>query len=114
MKEPVEMYLNDFDNNGSLDQIICAYQNGISYPVASLDDLEGQISGLDNKFPNYSDFGGKTVLDIFGKNILDQSDVKKAVLFESCLFLNNGDGTFKIKKLPVECSVFTCPRYYGW
>ncbi len=39
VKEPVEMYLNDFDNNGSLDQIICSYQNGISYPVASLDEL---------------------------------------------------------------------------
>ncbi len=101
VKEPVEMYLNDFDNNGSPDQVICAYQDGISYPVASLDDLKGQISGLDIKYPAYSDFGGKTVLDIFGKNILDQSSVKKSVLFESCLFINNGDGTFKIKKLPV-------------
>jgi enediyne biosynthesis protein E4 len=101
VKEPVEMYLNDFDNNGSLDQVICAYHDGISYPVASLDDLEGQISGLDKKYPAYSDFGGKTALDIFGKNILDQSLVKNSVLFESCLFINNGDGTFKIKKLPV-------------
>ena len=24
--EPVEMYLNDFDNNGILDQVICSYQ----------------------------------------------------------------------------------------
>jgi hypothetical protein len=101
VKKPVEMYLNDFDNNGSLDQVICAYHDGISYPVASLDDLEGQISGLDKKYPAYSDFGGKTALDIFGKNILDQSLVKNSVLFESCLFINNGDGTFKIKKLPV-------------
>jgi hypothetical protein len=101
VKEPVEIYLNDFDNNGSLDQVICSYQNGISYPVASLDDLAGQITGLSKKYPAYSDFGGKTVLDIFGKNILDQSLVRKCVLFESCLFINNGDGTFKIEKLPV-------------
>jgi hypothetical protein len=101
VKEPVEMYLNDFDNNGSLDQVICSFQEGISYPVASLDDLDGQISGLSKKYPAYSDFGGKTALDIFGKNILDQSIVKKCVLFESCLFINNGDGTFKIEKLPV-------------
>jgi hypothetical protein len=101
VKEPVEMYLNDFDNNGSLDQVICSYQNGISYPVASLDDLAGHITGLSKKYPAYSDFGGKTVLDIFGKNILDQSLVRKCVLFESCLFINNGDGTFKIEKLPV-------------
>ena len=101
-KEPVEMYLNDFDNNGSLDQVICYYQNGISYPFASLDELSGQIAGLEKKYPNYSDFGGKTVKDIFGKNAIDHSILKRAVLFESCLFLNNGNGTFKSIKLPIE------------
>jgi hypothetical protein len=100
--KPVEMYLNDFDNNGSIDQIICSYENGISYPVASLDELSSQISGFGRKFPRYSDFGGKTVLEIFGKKAIEQSIVKSASLFESCLFLNNGDGTFKICKLPVE------------
>jgi len=99
-KEPVEMYLNDFDNNGSIDQVICTYQNGISYPFASLDELSGQIAGLEKKYPKYSDFGGQTVIDIFGKNAIDKSIIKKAALFESCLFLNNGDGTFKINKLP--------------
>ena len=95
------MYLNDFDNNGSLDQVICTYQDGISYPFVSLDELSAQISGLEKKFPRYSDFGNKTVNDIFGKNAIDQSVLKKAVLFESCLFLNNGDGTFETYKLPV-------------
>jgi enediyne biosynthesis protein E4 len=99
---PVDMYLNDFDNNGSLDQIICAYENGISYPVASLDEIAAQISGFEKNFPNYSDFGGKTVVDIFGKSKVDQSTRKEAVLFESCVFLNNGEGTFTIKKLPLE------------
>ncbi|HUX55895.1 MAG TPA: VCBS repeat-containing protein [Bacteroidales bacterium] len=98
--EPVEMYLKDLDNNGSLDQIICSFQEGISYPVASLDDLASQIAGFEKKFPDYSDFGEKTVKDIFDKNTLDQSIIKRAVLFESCLFMNNGDGTFKIVKLP--------------
>lgn len=100
--EPVEMYLNDFDNNGSLDQVICSWQRGKSYPVASLDDLAGQIPGLKKKFPHYSDFAGKSAKDIFGKKALSQSIVKKVVLFETCLFLNNGDGTFRREKLPME------------
>jgi len=99
-QEPVEMYVNDFDNNGSLDQVICSYHNGISYPIASLDELAGQISGLIKKYPNYSDFGGKTAKDIFGKEKLDHSIIRKAVLLKSCLFLNNGDGTFEINELP--------------
>jgi hypothetical protein len=101
-EQPVEMYLNDFDNNGSLDQIICSYNEGISYPVASLDELASQITGFEKNYPNYSDFGGKTVTDIFGKNRLDLSVKKEAVMFESCTFRNNGDGTFKTEKLPVE------------
>jgi hypothetical protein len=100
-KEPVEMYLNDFDKNGSVDQVICSYQEGISYPFASLDELSAQIAGLERKYPRYSDFGGQTIKDIFGKNAVDQSIIKKAVLFERCLFINNGDGTFKISKLPI-------------
>ncbi len=100
VKEPVEMYLNDFDDNGSLDQIICSYQDGISYPVASLDELVIQMPVFQKKFASYSDFGGKTAKDIFGRKILNHSILKNAVLLESCLFLNNGDGTFEIKKLP--------------
>jgi hypothetical protein len=102
VKEPVEMYLNDFDNNGTLDQVICSYQDGVSYPVASLDELAGQITGLKKKFPGYSGFGGKTVIDIFGKDAIDKSVVKKAVKLESAVFLNNGDGAFRIKDLPAE------------
>jgi len=64
--------------------------------------LSDQITGLENKFPKYSDFGEKTVKDIFGKTAIDKAILKKAVLFESCVFLNNGNGTFKTYKLPVE------------
>ncbi|MFH0843397.1 MAG: VCBS repeat-containing protein [Bacteroidota bacterium] len=102
VKEPVEMYLNDFDNNGMVDQVICSFQNGISYPVASLDELVSQISSLGIKYETYSDFGGKTVTDIFGKNAIDQSIIKRAEVFESCIFLNNGDGTFRRIILPAE------------
>ena len=100
--EPVEMYLNDFDNNGMPDQIICYYQEGLSYPVASLDELATQMKGFDKNFPNYSDFAGKTIEAIFSRQVLDQSIKRKAELFESCLFVNNGDGTFSTVKLPLE------------
>jgi len=101
VREPVEMFLNDFDNNGSVDQIICSFEKGISYPVASFDELADQIAGLDKKYPTYASFGGRTVIEIFGKEAIGKSIIQKAELFESCIFLNNGDGAFEIKKLPV-------------
>ncbi len=102
VSEPAEMYLNDFDNNGTLDQVICSYENGISYPVASLDELGSQMPYLVKKYPQYADFGGKTVKDIFDKKTLQQSTLKKAVLFESSIFLNNGNGVFTRITLPTE------------
>lgn len=102
VKEPVEMYLNDFDGNGTLDQIICSYEDGISYPVAQVDELRKQITGLEKKYPDYSYFAGKTAKDIFGSKAINRSIKKTAVMFESCLFLNDGKGGFTISKLPVE------------
>ncbi|HLN55667.1 MAG TPA: VCBS repeat-containing protein [Bacteroidales bacterium] len=102
MKEPVELYINDFDDNGTLDHLMCAYCEGVSYPVASLDQLKSQIPGIEKKFRDYADFGGKTVKDMFGSSAVSRAVVKKAVLFESCIFLNDGKGVFKKVILPVE------------
>ena len=101
-EEPVEMYINDFDNNGILDQIICSYQEGISFPLASLDELVLQLPELAKKYPNYYDFGGKTIRDMFDRKILNRSIIKEALMFESSVFLNDGEGRFETVLLTVE------------
>ena len=100
--EPVEMYLSDFDNNGTLDQVLCCYQDGISYPVASLDEISAQVTGISGKFRSYADFGGKTIKDIFGNNAVSRATVSKVQTMESCIFINDGKGSFTKKKLPLE------------
>jgi hypothetical protein len=105
IKEPVEMFVNDFNNDGSLDQVICAYQDGTSYPVASLDELASQIRGIRAKYPTYDGFAGKRAKDVFEENKLNRAGLKKAVVFETSLFLNNGDGSFGIQVLPVEAQI---------
>jgi hypothetical protein len=102
LTEPVEMYVYDFDNNGLPEQVICSYHKSISYPIASLDELASQISGIEKKYPDYAAFGGKSIQDIFGSEKLSQSYKRKAVLFESTLFINNGDLTFQAIALPVS------------
>lgn len=101
-KEPLEMYVNDFDNNGTPDQIICSYENGRSYPFASLDELAKQIPMLRAKYTRYSDFGGKTIEEIFGIRTLQSCLHKSAVSLESCIFINEGNGKFRRLELPGE------------
>lgn len=113
-KEPVEMFLNDFDNNGSPDQVISSYQNGVSYPIATFDELVSQMPDLKRRYPNHSDFAGKTVAELLGNEKIGKSVVKKAILFESCLFENNGNGTFSIKKLPMSAQFSPINDLLSW
>ena len=101
-KEPVELYVKDFDGNGSLDPIMCSYIMGESYPVFSKDDLVGQLSGLKTRYTNYSDYSNQKINDIFTKEALSDAKVLKVNDFASSYMENLGDGTFKISPLPVQ------------
>ena len=43
-KEPMTIYYKDFDNNGSIDPVLCYYIGGVSYPATSRDDLNRSAS----------------------------------------------------------------------
>ena len=46
--EPATMFYNDFDNNGSVDPLICYYIQGKSYPMASRDEMTEMEATLKN------------------------------------------------------------------
>ena len=99
-EEPADLYVNDFDNNGTPEPIICNYREGTSYPIATLDELDQQMPGLKQRYSGYASFGGQTARDIFGSGLVDQSYHRTAQLFSSMLFLNRGDGTYSRVELP--------------
>lgn len=99
---PVKMYLNDFDRNGRLDQIITINKNGKEYPFASLDELASQMPALKIKYKSYRSFAGQTVSDIFPVELINTSLIMEANTFESGLFINDGKGNFSWASLPVE------------
>ena len=64
-KEPMTIYYKDFDNNGSIDPILCYYINGVSYPASSRDDMTEQLPGLKKKFLEYKDYADATINEMF-------------------------------------------------
>jgi enediyne biosynthesis protein E4 len=102
VNKPVTMYVNDFDLNGTIEQIICNYNGEKSYPVAMKDDLVKQIPSLASKYIKYSDYRNQTIEDIFPKEVLDRSVKLSAKVMESCVMMNNGNGSFKLIPLPDE------------
>ncbi|TAE50454.1 MAG: RNA-binding protein [Bacteroidetes bacterium] len=99
--EPCTLFVKDFDGNGSSDPVLCYYKEGVSYPMASRDELLRQILPLRRKYPRYTDYATATVKDIFTPEQLEESLVKSAYTFASTLFVNEG-GHFRMQPLPTE------------
>lgn len=98
--EPVELYVKDFDSNGSLDPIMCSYILGESYPVFSKDDLVGQLNGLKAKYTSYAEYSDQKITDIFTAKELSDATVLKANNFASSYMENLGNARFKLTPLP--------------
>ena len=99
---PITMYVNDFDLNGSVEQIICAYNGDKSYPVAMKDDIVKQIPSLAVKFKKFEDYKDATIEDLFSPEILQRSVKLNAKYMQSCVMINTGKGSFHLSPLPLE------------
>ena len=99
-EEPVTLYLNDFDQNGSLDQVLAHFIGGKEYPLATKDQLAKQLPSTRKKFPTYHSFAGATVRDIFEPGKLEEAKKLTAVEFSSLYIENKGDWQFEVRGLP--------------
>jgi hypothetical protein len=103
---PAQLYLNDFDNNGTPECILTYYKSdGESYPYYLKNDMVSQIPTLKKKFLKHADYAGKTIEEIFDKDQLESAFVKKAYEFRTCMFINKGDGKFDRQPLPAEAQL---------
>ncbi len=103
--KPISCYINDFDKNGTAEQIICMYNEEVSYPQVLRHDLVMQLPSLKKKYLKYASYKGQTIQDIFSDQELKGSIVHNITMLGSIALLNNGDGTFKIKTLPDEAQL---------
>jgi hypothetical protein len=75
------------------------------YPMAMRQDIIKQMSSLKKKFVFYKDFASKSMEEIFDKQILEQSVVRKFYEARSVVFINNGSGSFTKISLPIEAQI---------
>jgi hypothetical protein len=100
--EPASIYAKDFDNNGSINAVMCYYFLGKSYPFYSKDDLQTQIPFIMKKYPSYESYANQTITDIFSAEELKGALVLKAKVFASCYLENKGNNQFELSPLPRE------------
>jgi hypothetical protein len=102
VSEPVTISAKDFDDNGSIDAILCRYIQGKEYPVHPRETLTGQIPKLRGVAQRYAQYGAMGIKDIMPEAMLKDAMVLKTTLFASVYIENIGDNNFKIKELPIE------------
>lgn len=99
------MYVNDFDQNGTVEQIICAYNGDKSYPVALRHDLVKQIPSLKKKYLKYENFKDQTITDIFTPDQVKNSAKLDVYELSTGILINEGSGKFRLTHLPVEAQI---------
>ena len=100
--EPARLYVDDFAKNGSLQQILTFYKDGVSYPIAGRDELVRLIPSLRSRYTSYKDFGASRVDQIFSAAELLHAKVLEARTYASAVALSDGNGAFALRPLPVE------------
>lgn len=106
-ENPAKMFVNDFDSNGTIEQIFTHTVDGKDKPIHLKRELTGQIASLKKQNLKYSEYATKSIQELFPKDIITSSIVKNITMFSSYVAYNNGNGNFTIRELPSEAQ-FSC------
>lgn len=100
---PAELYVGDFDHNGTVEQIInCADETGELYPMVLKQELQKAMPTIKKKFVKFADYAGKKINDILDEDQLKQAVVKQSFIGATVILLNDGKGNLTLQPLPAE------------
>jgi len=104
--KPMQLYVNDFDGNGTSESIIAYYwPEGKSFVYPSKSDMTSQLPPLRKKFLYYKNFAGKTMVDLFGADAVNKSQQFKIEELQTAILWGKEDGQTELKPLPVIAQV---------
>ncbi len=99
---PIKLWLNDFDNNGSIEKIITRTIEQKDVPVFLKKEVTDQIPSLKKENLNYASFATKSIQNLFSNLVLEKSSVKEINTNTSLVAMAQSKGQFLIQALPQE------------
>jgi hypothetical protein len=98
---PLRMYVNDFDGNGTIEQIISWIdRDGRERLFATKDELGEQLPAIHQRFETYRDFAAAGLHEVVNRKLLDRAVQYSVNELRSVVFYNQPDGFSKVG-LPV-------------
>jgi hypothetical protein len=101
LKPGTRMYVSDFDQNGTKEQIYCEKIDGKYYPIVDKDELIKQIPSLKKQLVYFEDYANKSIDELFSPEVLSKARVFEMNERRSGIFYNQ-KGQFNFKPLPKE------------
>lgn len=108
--QPAQMIYKDFDDNGSVDPMLCVYIQHKTYPYVTRDELLDQMSMMRTRFPDYKSYAEATMDKVFTPEEMKDAKQLSANYLASSLFISNSNGKLHRLELPVQAQyspVFT-------
>lgn len=101
-EHPVKLWINDFDQNGTLDKILTRTVNGNDVPLFLKRELTEQMPSLKKQNLRFEQYGHKTISDLFSKEAVKKASVYQFNYWATCVAYNKGNGQFDVQPLPVN------------
>lgn len=103
--EPAQLYVGDYDDNGTIDPLLTHYIQGAPFPFYSRDNLLGQLTHLRKKFVTYESYSDARIEDILEDSQIEQTKKMNVQQGASVWIENQGAGSWVIHKLPVAAQM---------
>jgi enediyne biosynthesis protein E4 len=101
-KDPIKLFINDFDENGTIDKTLTKSIKGKDKPVYLKREITQQIPSLKKKNLKHSDFANRSIEELFEKKTISKAKIKYIKEMRSLVAINDGKGKFKMHPLPDE------------
>ncbi len=100
-EHPVKLWVTDFDNNGTIDQFLTRTVDKRDVPVFLKREITDQFPALKKGNLKHSEYAKKSIQELFTEQVLSKAKKLQFNYPTSIIAINNGNGTFSVKPLPV-------------
>lgn len=100
--QPLSLFFNDFDKNGTFEQLLNRYNDGVQVPFVLRGDLVSNMPILKKKYLHYRRYAGQRMTDIFTPEQMKDAVELQVTTLASGVLLNLGAGKFSFTPLPSE------------
>ncbi len=100
--EPIELYYDDYDDNGSIDPMITSYVQGKRYPFMTRGELLNQLAQYRSTFTSYESYAEAQLEDLLSAEQINGSSHLSVTELRSGILLSAADGSYTWSTLPTE------------